>query len=110
MIRSGLLMLMSLLLSTHAAHAQTDRSISVTKAGATHTLASTSTIAPHNAERIGPDFSYAIDLGVGFAPSQELQIEAGYMYSTLVNATSQGGGAYLPHWRQSPRSCFRGST
>jgi len=55
------------------------------------------TIAPYNAERIGPDFSYAIDLSVGFVPSQDLQIEAGYMYSTLVNATSQGGGAY---WAQ----------
>lgn len=51
-------------------------------------------IAPYDAVRIGPDLSYAIDASVGYAPSQDLQIEAGYMISTLVNATSQGGGSY----------------
>lgn len=52
------------------------------------------TIAPYDAVRIGPDLSYAIDASVGYAPSQDLQIEAGYMISTLVNTTSQGGGSY----------------
>jgi len=54
-------------------------------------------IAPYDAERIGPDLSYAVDANVGYAPSQDLQIEAGYMYSTLVNATTQATGSY---WAQ----------
>jgi tetratricopeptide (TPR) repeat protein len=54
-------------------------------------------IAPYDAERIGPDLSYAIDASVGYAPDQDVQIEAGYLYSTLVNATTQAGGSY---WAQ----------
>jgi hypothetical protein len=54
-------------------------------------------IAPYGAERIGPDLSYAVDVNVGYAPSQDLQIEAGYLYSTLVNATTQATGSY---WAQ----------
>lgn len=55
------------------------------------------TIAPYDAARIGPEFSYALDASVGYTPSQDLQIDAGYLYSTLVNTTSQGGGAF---WAQ----------
>jgi tetratricopeptide (TPR) repeat protein len=62
-----------------------------------HAQSGVQIIAPYDAERIGPDLSYAIDASAGYAPSQDLQIEAGYLYSTLVNATTQAGGSY---WAQ----------
>lgn len=55
------------------------------------------TIAPYGAERIGPDLSYALDASIGYSPSQDLQIETGYLFSTLINTTSQGGTSY---WAQ----------
>ncbi len=55
------------------------------------------TIAPYGAERIGPDLSYSFDLSAGYTPSQDLQIVAGYLYSTLLNTTSQANDSY---WAQ----------
>lgn len=58
------------------------------------THAGVQSIAPYDAERIGPDFSYALDARASYVPSQDLQIDAGYMVSTLVGSTTQASDSY----------------
>ncbi len=52
------------------------------------------TVAPYGAPISGPELSYAVDLRVGYAANQDLLIEAGYLYSTLLNTTTQAADQY----------------
>ncbi len=52
------------------------------------------TVAPYDAPISGPELSYAIELRVGYAANQDLLIEAGYMYSTLLSTTTQSADQY----------------
>lgn len=52
------------------------------------------TVAPYDAPISGPELSYAIELRVGYAANQDLLVEAGYLYSTLLNTTTQAADQY----------------